>query len=152
MVPGNKKEQTECGNIHQSCNQCRQVPTSSKHPVGDESRKGCSYNSKDGIDRKYHDYTKGNVRFNNVTRTDFDLVTKYKVNNYLSLDVKADYTNTKGLNRQELGCYGTAYYLLTMPRNIQLNNLDANKFDAADLASGVYTHVVLDKYHLCAHL
>jgi TonB-linked SusC/RagA family outer membrane protein len=87
-----------------------------------------------------HDYTKGNVRFNNVTRTDFDLVTKYKVNNYLSLDVKADYTNTKGLNRQELGCYGSAYYLLTMPRNIQLNDLDANKFDAADLASGVYTH------------
>ncbi len=88
-----------------------------------------------------HDYTKGNVKYNILNKTDFDLVARFKLNKYMSFDVKADYTNSNGWNRQELGLYGTAYYLYTTPRNIQLADLDAYKFDPSDLSGGVYTHM-----------
>jgi TonB-linked SusC/RagA family outer membrane protein len=83
-----------------------------------------------------HDYTKGNVRYNSITRTDFDVVSHYKLTDFLSFDVKADYTNTKGLNRPTLGLYGSTYYLYTMPRSIQLSDLSTYKFNPTDLAAG----------------
>lgn len=87
-----------------------------------------------------NDYTKGNVKYNSVTKTGFDFVGSFKMNKFMTFDLKADYTNTKGLNRQELGSYSTAYYLYTMPRNIQLKDLSNYKFNPTDLISGDYEH------------
>ncbi len=87
-----------------------------------------------------HEYTKGNVEYNNIKKTDIDIVSRYKINKWLTLDIKANYTNTIGENRQELGAYGTAYYLYTMPRSIQLSDLSANKFNPTLLAHGEYEH------------
>jgi len=87
-----------------------------------------------------YDYTKGNVPFESIKKTSFDYVSHHKLDKYLDVDIKANYVNTAGRNRPLLGYYSTMYYLYTMPRNIQLSDLNNHKFDATTLAeSGVYT-------------
>lgn len=83
-----------------------------------------------------HDYTKGNVPRNIVTKTSIDLVTRYTLNKFVTFDVKANYVNVVGQCRPELGYYSTAYYLYTMPRNIQLSDLSTYKYDQDELAAG----------------
>jgi TonB-linked outer membrane protein, SusC/RagA family len=87
-----------------------------------------------------NDYTKGNVKYNSVTKTGFDFVGSFKMNKFMTFDLKADYTNTKGLNRQELGSYSTAFYLYATPRNIQLKDLNNYKFNPDLAALGDYEH------------
>jgi TonB-linked SusC/RagA family outer membrane protein len=86
-----------------------------------------------------NDYTKGNVPNQSIQKTDFDVVSKHTINKYLDFETKANYVNTVGKNRPLLGYYSTMYYLYTMPRSIQLNDLSAHRFNANDLSAGTYT-------------
>ena len=88
-----------------------------------------------------HDYTKGVMPRNNVAKTSFDLVTRYTLNKYVTFDVKANYINVVGECRPELGFYSTMFYLYTMPRNIQLSDLYAYRYNPAELAAGTHTQM-----------
>ncbi len=86
-----------------------------------------------------NDYIKGNVPKQTVEKTNFDVVTKHTINKFLDVETKANYINSVGKNRPLLGYYSTMCYLYSMPRSIQLSDLSANRFNAADLVNGTYS-------------
>lgn len=87
-----------------------------------------------------HDDTQSVIRPTRIDKTSVDLVSKFTLVPWLTLDVKANYVNTIGHNRQTRGLYGATYYINTLPRNIRMADLDAYTFNPVDLAEGSYTH------------
>ena len=86
-----------------------------------------------------NDRMDGNFNNQVVEKTSFDVVSTYKINKFLDLETKTDYTHTTGDQRPLLGFYSTMSYLYTMPRNIQLSDLYDHRFNEDDLAAGTYT-------------
>ena len=83
-----------------------------------------------------YDNTNSVVRTSNIRRTSVDFVTSNKITDWLKLDVKANYVNTAGNNRQARGAYGSSYSLLTMPRSIKVSDLAAHWLNEAAAAAG----------------
>ncbi len=83
-----------------------------------------------------YDNTNSVVRTSNIKRTSVDFVTSNKLADWLKLDVKANYVNTAGTNRQARGAYGSSYSLLTMPRSIKVSDLAAHWLNEAAAAAG----------------
>ena len=83
-----------------------------------------------------YDNTNSVVKTSNIKRTSVDFVTSNKLTDWLKLDVKANYVNTSGNNRQARGAYGSSYAILTMPRSIRLSDLAAHWLNEANAAAG----------------
>ena len=83
-----------------------------------------------------YDNTKSVVKTSNIQRTSVDFVTSNKLTDWLKLDVKANYVNTVGNNRQSRGAYGTSYNILTMPRSIRISDLAEHWLNEVAAASG----------------
>ena len=83
-----------------------------------------------------YDNTNSVVRTSDIRRTSVDFVTSNKLADWLTLDVKANYVNTAGNNRQARGAYGSSFSLITMPRSIRVSDLAAHWLDEAAAASG----------------
>ncbi len=88
-----------------------------------------------------NDNTNSVVKTSSISRTSVDFVSSNKLTDWLHLDVKANYVNTKGNNRQSRGAYGTSYGLLTMPRSIRLSDLAEHWLDETLVASGQSGHI-----------
>jgi len=88
-----------------------------------------------------YDNTNSVVKTSNIKRTSVDFVTSNKLTDWLKLDVKANYVNTSGANRQPRGAYGSSYNILTMPRSIRLSDLAEHWLDETAVASGAEGHV-----------
>ena len=83
-----------------------------------------------------YDNTNSVVKNSNIKRTSVDFVTSNKLTDWLQLDVKANYVNTAGNNRQPRGAYGSSFGILTMPRNIRISDLAEHWLDANAAAAG----------------
>ena len=83
-----------------------------------------------------YDNTNSVVRTSNIRRTSVDFVTSNKLTDWLKLDVKANYVNTAGNNRQARGAYGSSFSILTMPRNIKISDLAAHWLNESAAAAG----------------
>lgn len=81
-----------------------------------------------------YDNTNSVVKTSNIQRTSIDFVTSNKLTNWLKLDIKANYVNTTGNNRQPRGAYGSSFNILTMPRSISITDL-GNHWLNEDLAA-----------------
>ena len=88
-----------------------------------------------------YDKTNSVVKTSNIRRTSVDYVTSNKLTDWLKLDVKANYVNTAGNNRQNRGAYGTSFALLTMPRSIRVSDLAEHWLDEAAYLSGNYPQI-----------
>ena len=88
-----------------------------------------------------HDKTNSVVRTSNIKRSSVDYVTSNKLTNWLKLDVKANYVNTAGNNRQNRGAYGTSFNILTMPRSISIADLGEHWLDQTAVANGGYGQI-----------
>ena len=85
-----------------------------------------------------YDNTNSVVKTSSIRRTSVDYVTSNKLTDWLKLDVKANYVNTAGTNRQNRGAYGSSFNILTMPRSIRMSDLAEHWIDEAVVASGGY--------------
>ena len=83
-----------------------------------------------------YDNTNSVVKTSNIKRTSVDFVTSNKLTDWLKLDVKANYVNTAGNNRQARGAYGSSYAILTMPRSIRMADLAEHWLNEANAAAG----------------
>ena len=83
-----------------------------------------------------YDNTNSVVKTSNIKRTSVDFVTSNKITDWLKLDLKANYVNTAGNNRQPRGAYGSSFNIITMPRNIRMADLAAHWLDEIAAASG----------------
>ena len=83
-----------------------------------------------------NDNTNSVVKTSNIRRTSVDFVTSNKLTDWLKLDVKANYVNTAGNNRQARGAYGSSYSILTMPRSIRISDLAEHWLNEANAAAG----------------
>ena len=70
-----------------------------------------------------YDNTNSVVKTSNIKRASVDFVSSNKLTDWLKLDVKANYVNTSGANRQARGAYGSSFNILTMPRSIRMSDL-----------------------------
>ncbi len=87
------------------------------------------------------DDTQSIVSATTIGKTSADLVSKLKLTEWLSFDVKANYVNTIGNNRQWRGQYSASHFINILPRSISMEKLDQYKFDPVDLLSGIYTQM-----------
>jgi len=85
------------------------------------------------------DDTKGQSTRETIEKTSLDVVSKFTVAKWLDFDFKANYVYTVGRNRPILGLYGSAFYLNTMPRNIQVSDLEQYWVDPNQ--EGQYAHM-----------
>ena len=85
-----------------------------------------------------YDKTNSVVKTSNIQRLSVDYVTSNKLTDWLKLDVKANYVNTSGNNRQARGAYGSSFNILTMPRSIRVSDLAEHWIDETVVASGGY--------------
>ena len=83
-----------------------------------------------------YDNTNSVVKTSNIKRTSVDFVTSNKLTDWLKLDVKANYVNTTGANRQPRGAYGSSFSILTMPRSIRMADLAEHWLNEANAAAG----------------
>ncbi len=83
-----------------------------------------------------YDNTNSVVKTSNIQRTSVDFVTSNKLADWLKLDLKANYVNTKGNNRQARGAYGSSFNILTMPRSIRISDLASHWLNEVAAASG----------------
>ncbi len=83
-----------------------------------------------------YDNTNSVVKTSNIRRASVDFVTSNKLTDWLKLDVKANYVNTSGNNRQARGAYGSSFNILTMPRSIRMSDLAEHWLDEAVVAAG----------------
>jgi TonB-linked SusC/RagA family outer membrane protein len=88
-----------------------------------------------------YDNTNSVVKTSSIKRTSIDYVATNKLTDWLKLDIKANYVNTTGKNRQNRGAYGTSYSLLTMPRSIKVSDLAEHWLDETEVASGGYGQI-----------
>ena len=88
-----------------------------------------------------YDKTYSVVKTSDISRTSVDYVAAHKLTDWLKFDVKANYVNTEGNNRQNRGAYGSSFALLTMPRSIKVSDLAAHWIDEAVVASGGYGQI-----------
>ncbi len=88
-----------------------------------------------------YDKTNSVVKTSDISRTSIDYVAAHKLTDWLKFDVKANYVNTEGNNRQNRGAYGSSFALLTMPRSIKVSDLAAHWIDEAVVASGGYGQI-----------
>ena len=93
-----------------------------------------------------YDNTNSVVKNSNIKRTSVDFVTSNKLTDWLTLDVKANYVNTAGNNRQARGAYGSSYAILTMPRSIKLSDLAEHWLDANAAAAGAGAEAQVNWY------
>ena len=83
-----------------------------------------------------YDNTASVVKNSDIKRTSVDFVTSNKLTDWLQLDVKANYVNTAGNNRQARGAYGSSYAILTMPRSIKISDLAEHWLNGSAAAAG----------------
>ena len=81
----------------------------------------------------------GNFNDEIVEKTNYDVISTYKINKFLDIETKSNYVHTIGEERPLLGFYSSMAYLYAMPRNIQLSDLYDHRFNETDLATGTYT-------------
>ena len=93
-----------------------------------------------------YDNTNSVVKTSNIKRTSVDFVTSNKLTDWLKLDVKANYVNTAGNNRQARGAYGSSYAILTMPRSIKISDLAEHWLDANAAAAGAGAEAQINWY------
>ena len=93
-----------------------------------------------------YDNTNSVVKNSNIKRTSVDFVTSNKLTDWLQLDVKANYVNTAGNNRQARGAYGSSYAILTMPRSIKISDLAEHWLDANAAAAGAGAEAQVNWY------
>jgi TonB-linked SusC/RagA family outer membrane protein len=86
-----------------------------------------------------NDRMDGNFNNQVVEKTNFDVVSTYKINKFLDIETKTNYIHTTGEQRPLLGFYSTMAYLYAMPRNIQLSDLYDHRYNEDNLAAGTYT-------------
>ena len=83
-----------------------------------------------------YDNTNSVVKTSNIKRTSVDFVTSNKITDWLKVDLKANYVNTTGANRQPRGAYGSSFNILTMPRSIRMSDLAEHWLNEANAAAG----------------
>ena len=93
-----------------------------------------------------YDNTNSVVKTSNIKRTSVDFVTSNKLTDWLKLDVKANYVNTAGNNRQARGAYGSSFAILTMPRSIKISDLAEHWLDGSAAAAGAGAEAQINWY------
>ena len=93
-----------------------------------------------------YDNTNSVVKNSNIKRTSVDFVTSNKLTDWLQLDVKANYVNTAGNNRQPRGAYGSSYSILTMPRSIKISDLAEHWLNESAAAAGADAEAQINWY------
>ena len=88
-----------------------------------------------------YDNTNSVVKTSNIKRASVDFVSSNKLTDWLKLDVKANYVNTSGTNRQNRGAYGSSFNILTMPRSISIADLGNHWLDETVYANGGYPQI-----------
>ena len=88
-----------------------------------------------------YDNTSSVVETSNIKKTSVDYVASNKLTDWLKLDIKANYVNTRGKNRQNRGAYGSSFNILTMPRSIRISDLKDHWLDEAVAISGGYGQI-----------
>ena len=93
-----------------------------------------------------YDNTNSVVKTSNIKRTSVDFVTSNKLTDWLKLDVKANYVNTAGNNRQARGAYGSSFSILTMPRSIKISDLAEHWLNGSAAAAGAGAEAQINWY------